>query len=168
MGGGRLSSYKKNQSRKKKIDGLSRRMSSRISKGSFDKVPVTLDVPDCSSIANPAIHVGERYNNLCYKCAIVSMAQGSVGRGRLSSSKKKHSRERRTDGLKRRLSSRISKGSFDKKPIKLGVLDCSSFANPAFLEVIEDVWFDLVAKLNCIHVCSSIANPAFLRSIEEI
>ncbi|KAF7835354.1 uncharacterized protein G2W53_010213 [Senna tora] len=50
------------------------------------------------------------------------MPHGSVRRGRLSSSKKKQSR-------KRRLSSRISKGSFDKKPIKPGLSDCSSFAN---------------------------------------
>ncbi|KAF7835356.1 uncharacterized protein G2W53_010215 [Senna tora] len=74
------------------------------------------------------------------------MAHGSVGRGRLSSSKKKQSCKRRTDGLRRRLSSRISKGSFDKK---LGVPDCSSFTNPAFPEIIEDAWFDLVAKWNC-------------------
>ncbi|KAF7835353.1 uncharacterized protein G2W53_010212 [Senna tora] len=56
MGGWRLSSSKKNQSRKKRTDGLRRRVSSWISKGSFDKELVTLDVLDCSSIANPAIH----------------------------------------------------------------------------------------------------------------
>ncbi|KAF7835352.1 uncharacterized protein G2W53_010211 [Senna tora] len=52
--------------------------------------------------------------------------------------KKKQSRKRRTYGLRRRMSSRISKGSFDKKHVKLRVPDCSSFANPAFLEIIAD------------------------------
>ncbi|KAF7835323.1 hypothetical protein G2W53_010182 [Senna tora] len=57
-GGGRLSSSRKNQSRKNRIDGLRRRVSSRICKRSFDKELLTLDVPDCSAIANPAIHGG--------------------------------------------------------------------------------------------------------------
>ncbi|KAF7835318.1 plant/F14N23-31 protein [Senna tora] len=69
-----------------------------------------------------------------------------------------------------------------------GVPDCSSFANPAFQEIIGDGWFDLVAKFDSdcdddyqsvlddvvfvngiegIHGCSSIANPAFLGSVEE-
>ncbi|KAF7835369.1 uncharacterized protein G2W53_010228 [Senna tora] len=52
--------------------------------------------------------------------------------------KKKQIRKRRTYGLRRRLSSRISMGSLDKKLVKPGVPDCSSFANPAFLEIIGD------------------------------
>ncbi|KAF7835363.1 uncharacterized protein G2W53_010222 [Senna tora] len=54
-----------------------------------------------------------------------------MGRGRLSSSKKKQSRKKRTDGLRRRVSSHISKGSLDKKSIMTGVSDCSSIANLA-------------------------------------
>ncbi|KAF7835351.1 uncharacterized protein G2W53_010210 [Senna tora] len=93
MGGWRLSSSRKNQSRKKTTDGLRRRVSSRIFKGSFDKELVTLDVPDCSSIANPAIHGGERYNNLCYKLARVSSLMG-VWDERCCLLKKKQSRKR--------------------------------------------------------------------------
>ncbi|KAF7835322.1 uncharacterized protein G2W53_010181 [Senna tora] len=76
------------------------------------------------------------------------MPHGSVGRGRLSSSKKKLSRKRRTDCLRRRLSFRISQGSFRKKPVKRSVPDCSSFANPAFQEIIGDAWFHSVAKFD--------------------
>ncbi|KAF7835357.1 hypothetical protein G2W53_010216 [Senna tora] len=126
MGGGRLSSSRKNQSRKKRTDGLKRIVSSQISKGSFDKELITLDVPDCSAIANHAIHGGERYNNLWYKRAHVSMPHG----------------------LRRRLSSRTSKGSFDKKPVMPGVPNYSSFTYPAFQEIIEDAWFDSVAKFD--------------------
>ncbi|KAF7835293.1 uncharacterized protein G2W53_010152 [Senna tora] len=113
-----LSSSRKNQSRKKRTDGLRRRVSSRISKGSFQNELLTLDVPDCSSIANPAIH-GVWDEGGCLL-------------------QKKQSRKRTTYGFRRRLSSRISMGSFDKKPVKPGVPDCSSFANPAFLEIIAD------------------------------
>ncbi|KAF7835297.1 uncharacterized protein G2W53_010156 [Senna tora] len=54
VGGGRLRSSKKKQSRKRRTKGLKRTWLSRISKGSLDKKHVTLG--DCSSIANPAIH----------------------------------------------------------------------------------------------------------------
>ncbi|KAF7835291.1 Retrovirus-related Pol polyprotein from transposon TNT 1-94 [Senna tora] len=87
-----------------------------------------------------------------------------TGRGRLSSSKKKQSRKKRTDGLRRRVSSQISKGSLDKKSIMTGVPDCSSianlaihggvpdcnpFPNPAFHGSIEEAWLDSVAVFDC-------------------
>ncbi|KAF7807979.1 hypothetical protein G2W53_040140 [Senna tora] len=64
-------------------------------------------------------------------CACASSPQGCVGGERLSSSRKKRSRKRKRDGL-RRVSSRISKGSLYKKLITSSVPNCSSFANPAF------------------------------------
>ncbi|KAF7809211.1 DUF1336 domain-containing protein [Senna tora] len=77
--------------------------------------------------------------------ACASTHQGCVGGGRLSSSKKKQSRKRRRDGLRRKVLSRPSKGSLDKKPDTPGVADCSSLANPAFHGSIEEAWFDSVA-----------------------
>ncbi|KAF7835367.1 plant/F14N23-31 protein [Senna tora] len=59
--------------------------------------------------------------------------------------RKNQSRKKRTDGLRRRVSSRISKGSFDKEPVTLDVLDCSSITNPAIHGGIESAWFDSVA-----------------------
>lgn len=60
--------------------------------------------------------------------ACASAPQGCVGGGRLSSSRKKQSRKRRRDGLRRRVSSRLSKGSLDN-PDTPGFPD-RSFANP--------------------------------------
>ncbi|KAF7822101.1 uncharacterized protein G2W53_027556 [Senna tora] len=56
----------------------------------------------------------------------------------------KQSRTRKRDGLKRRVSSRISKGSLNKKLITPGIPDCSSFANLAFHKSIEEARFDSV------------------------
>ncbi|KAF7835368.1 uncharacterized protein G2W53_010227 [Senna tora] len=98
------------------------------------------------------------------------MPHGSVGRGRLSSSKKKQSRKRIIDGLRRRLPSWISKGSFDKKPVKQGVPHCSSFANPALQEIIGDAWFDSVAKFesDCDDDYQSVLDDdVFVNGIEE-
>ncbi|KAF7835339.1 uncharacterized protein G2W53_010198 [Senna tora] len=88
----------------------------------------------------------------------------SMGRGRLSSSRKKQSRKKRIDDLRIRVSSQISKGSLDKKSIMTGVPDCSSianlaihggisdcnpFLNPAFHGSIEETWLDSVAVFDC-------------------
>ncbi|BAT99338.1 uncharacterized protein HKW66_Vig0243690 [Vigna angularis] len=73
--------------------------------------------------------------------ACVSTPQGCVG-GRLSSSKKK-TRKRRREGLRRRVTSRLCKGSLDKVDVA-GLPDCS-FANPTFQGSIEEAWFDSVA-----------------------
>ncbi|KAK7367979.1 hypothetical protein VNO80_10000 [Phaseolus coccineus] len=75
--------------------------------------------------------------------ACVSTPQGCVG-GRLSSSKKK-TRKRRREGLRRRVTSRLCKGSLDKVD-GAGLPDCS-FANPTFQATgsIEEAWFDSVA-----------------------
>ncbi|XP_027360906.1 uncharacterized protein LOC113869019 [Abrus precatorius] len=73
--------------------------------------------------------------------ACVSTPQGCVG-GRLSSSKRK-TRKRRRGGLRRRVSSRLSKESLDKGDVT-GLPD-RSFANSAFQGSIEEAWFDSVA-----------------------
>ncbi|KAF7835317.1 uncharacterized protein G2W53_010176 [Senna tora] len=64
--------------------------------------------------------------------ACASRPQECVGGWRLSSSRKKQSPKKRIYGLKRRVSSRISKGSLDKKPVTSGVPNCSFFAYHAF------------------------------------
>jgi len=61
--------------------------------------------------------------------ACVSTPQGCVG-GRLSSSKKKTRKRGRREGLRRRVTSRLCKGSLDKVDVA-GLPDCS-FANPTF------------------------------------
>ncbi|KAF7835326.1 plant/F14N23-31 protein [Senna tora] len=139
MGGGRLSSSRKKQSRKKRVDGLRRRVSSRISKGSLDKKHVMPNVPACSSIVNPTIY-GES--------VVFLLSSLHKGICRLSSSMKKKSRKRKTYGLKRRVSSQMSKGSWDKKTVTPSVLDCSSFANPAFHRSIDEAWFDSVVVVD--------------------
>ncbi|RDX78414.1 hypothetical protein CR513_41310 [Mucuna pruriens] len=73
--------------------------------------------------------------------ACVSTPQGCVG-GRLSSSKKK-TRKRRREGLRRRVTSRLYKGSLEKVDVA-GLPDCS-FANPTFQGSVEEAWFDSVA-----------------------
>ncbi|KAF7822107.1 uncharacterized protein G2W53_027562 [Senna tora] len=106
-----------------------------MSKGSMDKKPIMQGVPYCSSFASPAFRV-------MIAEAWFDSIDGCVGGERLSSSKKKHSRKRRRDGFKRRVFSRISKRSLDKKPITPYVTDCSTFTNVAFDESIEEAWFD--------------------------
>ncbi|KAF7835314.1 plant/F14N23-31 protein [Senna tora] len=63
---------------------------------------------------------------------------GFVGGKRLSSSRKKQSCKGRIDGYRRKVFCRISKGSLDRKPVILGVPDCSSFTNLAFHRSIEE------------------------------
>ncbi|KAF7807990.1 uncharacterized protein G2W53_040151 [Senna tora] len=133
VGGGRSSSFTKNQSRKSRGDGLKRNVSSWISKGSFDKKPIALGKPDCSSFAKPSFHRSIE-------------GHGCVGGKRLSSSKEKQSHKRRRDGLKRKVSSRISLGLLNKKPITQGVTNCSTFTNPAFHGSIEEECFDSNAE----------------------
>ncbi|XP_061366110.1 uncharacterized protein LOC133309360 [Gastrolobium bilobum] len=72
--------------------------------------------------------------------ACVSAPQGCVG-GRLSSSKVK-TRKRKNDGLRRRVSSRLAKGSLDK--VDVAVLPDRSFAKPTFQGSTEEAWFDSV------------------------
>ncbi|KAF7835311.1 plant/F14N23-31 protein [Senna tora] len=84
---------------------------------------------------------------------------GIEGGKRLSSSTKKQSCKGRIDGYRRKVSCRISKGSLDRKPVILGVPDCSSFTNltfhrsvpnfssfatPTFHGSFEEAWFDSV------------------------
>ncbi|XP_028754339.1 uncharacterized protein LOC114713834 [Neltuma alba] len=71
--------------------------------------------------------------------ACASTHQGCVG-GRLSSSKKK-TRKRRRDGFRRRVSSRLAKGSLDKPDVP-GLPDHRSFANPTLQGSTEEAWFD--------------------------
>ncbi|KAF7807982.1 uncharacterized protein G2W53_040143 [Senna tora] len=141
-------------------------MSSQISKGILDKNPIILSVPDCSSFASHALHGSVpdcssfairalhgsievawfdsvAVSDFDYDDHYQSVPDDIVVRGgRLSSSRKKQSQKMRNDGLKRKVSSWISKGSLDKKPITPGVPDCFSFANRALHGSIEEAWFD--------------------------
>ncbi|KAF7835331.1 uncharacterized protein G2W53_010190 [Senna tora] len=131
-------SYSRNkQSRKRRTKCLKRTRLSRISKGSLDKKHVTLGVPDCSSIANPAIHESSK-----------EAWFDSVAEVELLQEEAKLQKENRWSDLRRRVLSRISKGSLDKKCLTPGVPDCSYIANGL---IYEDAWFDLVAAFdsNC-------------------
>ncbi|KAF7835299.1 hypothetical protein G2W53_010158 [Senna tora] len=141
VGGGRLSSSRKKQSRKRRTEGLKRTGLSRISKGSLDKNHVTLGVPDCSSIANPAIHKSERYNNVRFWRMCINASNVYAREVELLQEEAKSQRENRWSDLRRRVLSWISKGSLDKKCLTPGVPDCSYIANGL---IYEDAWFDLV------------------------
>ncbi|XP_054808538.1 uncharacterized protein LOC129310654 [Prosopis cineraria] len=99
--------------------------------------------------------------------ACASTHQGCVG-GRLSSSKKK-TRQRRRDELRRRVSSRPSKGSLDKPDVP-GLLDHRSFVNPTFQAPgsVEEAWFDSSAAFDsdCDDDYQSVPDDVSLNGIE--